>query len=132
METKPRRRASIRFINAPAGFVTDLASIPSLLWSWLPNDGLYMHAAIIHDWIYWDQGRSRDEADNILWGDMTDLGVAYLTRQAIYQGVSKFGGSAWDSNAKRKASGEKRVLKKFPTDPVTTWEEWKKQPEVFV
>ena len=55
-----------------------------------------MHAAIIHDWIYWDQGRSRDEADNIFWSDMTDLGVAYLTRQAIYQGDSKFGGSAWD------------------------------------
>ena len=78
-------------IDVPAGFVTDLASIPWYLWSWLPNDGPYMHAAIIHDWIYWDQSRSRDEADNILWIDMTDLGVGYVTRQMIYQAVSRLG-----------------------------------------
>lgn len=90
-----------------------------------------MHAAIIHDWIYWDQSRSREEADNILWIDMTDLGVGYLTRQMIYQAVSRFGQGAWDSNAKLKASGEKRLLKKYPSDPTTTWDEWKKQPDVF-
>jgi hypothetical protein len=118
-------------IDVPAGFVTDLASIPWYLWSWLPNDGPYMHAAIIHDWIYWDQSRSRDEADNILWIDMTDLGVGYVTRQMIYQAVSRLGQAAWDSNAKLKASGEKRLLKKYPTDPATTWDEWKKQPDVF-
>lgn len=118
-------------IDVPAGFVTDLASIPWYLWSWLPNDGPYMHAAIIHDWIYWDQSRSREEADNILWIDMTDLGVGYLTRQMIYQAVSRFGQGAWDSNAKLKASGEKRLLKKYPSDPTTTWDEWKKQPDVF-
>jgi hypothetical protein len=78
-------------IDVPAGFVTDLASIPWYLWSWLPNDGPYMHAAIIHDWVYWDQSRSRDEADNILWIDMTDLGVGYVTRQIIYQAVSRLG-----------------------------------------
>ena len=118
-------------IDVPAGFVTDLASIPWYLWSWLPNDGPYMHAAIIHDWIYWDQSRSREEADNILWIDMTDLGVGYLTRQMSYQAVSRFGQGAWDSNAKLKASGEKRLLKKYPSDPTTTWDEWKKQPDVF-
>ena len=118
-------------IDVPAGFVTDLASIPWYLWSWLPNDGPYMHAAIIHDWIYWDQSRSRDEADNILWIDMTDLGVGYVTRQIIYQAVSRLGQRAWDSNAKLKASGEKRLLKKYPSDPTTTWDEWKKQPDVF-
>jgi len=118
-------------VDVPAGFATDLASVPWYLWSWLPNDGLYLHAAIIHDWLYWDQGRPREEADNILWVDMTDLKVGYATRQAIYQGVHWRGQGAWDANAKLKAAGEKRVLKKFPTDPVVSWAEWKTQPGVF-
>jgi hypothetical protein len=90
-----------------------------------------MHAAIVHDWLYWDQQRSHEEADNILWVDMTDLTVGYITRQAIYRGVRLKGGSAWDSNARLKASGEKRLLKKYPTDPVITWAEWKRRPDVF-
>jgi hypothetical protein len=49
----------------------------------------------------------------------------------IYQAVSRFGQAAWDSNAELKASGEKRLLKKYPSDPTTTWDEWKKQPDVF-
>ncbi len=32
-----------------------------------------------------DQARPRDEADNVLRIDMTDLKVGYWTRQAIYQ-----------------------------------------------
>ena len=106
--------------DVPAGFVTDLASVPWYLWNWLPNDGLYLHAAIIHDWLYWDQARARDEADNVLWIDMTDLKVGYPTRQAIYQGVHLRGQGAWDANAALKASGEKRVLKRFPDDPVVS------------
>jgi len=117
--------------DVPAGFVTDLASVPWYLWNWLSNDGLYLHAAIIHDWLYWDQARARDEADNVLWIDMTDLKVGYLTRQAIYQGVHLRGQGAWDANAALKASGEKRVLKRFPDDPVVSWDEWKKRPDVF-
>lgn len=81
-------------IDVSAGFVTDLASVPWYLWSWLPNDGPYMHAAIIHDWIYWDQVRPRNQGDTILWGDMTDCGVGYVTKQMIYQAVSRLGQSA--------------------------------------
>lgn len=118
-------------IDVPAGFVTDLASVPWELWSWLPDDGPYMHAAIIHDWIYWDQGRSKDEADNILWNDMTDLKVGWMAKEAIFKGVQWKGQGAWDANAALKASGERRILKQYPDNPVTTWEEWKKVPGVF-
>jgi Protein of unknown function (DUF1353) len=118
-------------VEVPAGFVTDLASVPWYLWNWLPADGSYMHAAIVHDWLYWDQQRTREEADNILKVDMTDLKVSYLKLQAIYQAIRLWGGSSWDGNAKLKAAGEKRLLKKYPTDPVTTWTEWKTHPDVF-
>ena len=118
-------------VDVPAGFVTDLTSIPWYLWSWLPNNGPYMHAAIVHDWLYWDQSRSREEADAILQIDMADLRVGYVTRQIIYWAVRWRGQSAWDANAHLKSLGEKRLLKKYPPDPVTTWEEWKRQPDVF-
>jgi Protein of unknown function (DUF1353) len=118
-------------VSVPAGFVTDLTSVPWYLWSWLPNDGPYMHAAIIHDWLYWNQRGTRGDADDILNNDMTDLKVGFLTRQTIYRTVQLRGGSSWDANAKLKAAGEKRLLKKFPTDPVTTWDEWKTKPDVF-
>ncbi len=115
-------------VDVPKGFVTDLASTPWYLWSLLPNNGLYLHAAIIHDWLYWNQPRPRDEADNILWIDMTDLKVGYWTRQAIYQGAHLWGKCAWVANAALKNSGEKRQLKRFPDNAVVSWDEWKKDP----
>jgi hypothetical protein len=39
--------------------------------------------------------------------------------------VKTFGGLAWQSNAKLKAAGEKRLLTKFPEDPTLTWKQWK-------
>ena len=44
-------------ITVPAGFVTDLASIPRLVWSFYPPDGPWVKAAIIHDFLYDTQGR---------------------------------------------------------------------------
>src|SRR5262245_38142541 len=45
--------------TVPAGFVTDLASIPRIFWSALPRDGEYAYAAILHDYLYWTQVRDR-------------------------------------------------------------------------
>jgi hypothetical protein len=54
------RENSARFrIVIPRGFITDLASVPRLLWT-LSNftpDGLIRAAAVIHDWIYAQQGQ---------------------------------------------------------------------------
>ena len=43
-------------IVVPRGFVTDLASIPRPFWSWLPPDGPWAKAAVIHDFLYYTQG----------------------------------------------------------------------------
>ena len=41
------------FISAQnAGFVTDLASTPQILWSMLPRAAAYSYPAIIHDYLY--------------------------------------------------------------------------------
>src|SRR5688572_10892672 len=52
-------------IRIPAGFVTDFASIPRALWWLYPPTGRWGRAAVIHDWLYRKQTRSRAEADAI-------------------------------------------------------------------
>lgn len=118
-------------VIAPRGFVTDFASVPRLFWTLLPPDGVYTYAAVLHDFLYWEQSTSRTTADEILKLAMQELKVSTTTADAIYAAVRAFGSSAWDDNARLKSQGEKRVLQKFPSDPVVTWEEWKKRSDVW-
>ena len=50
-------------VTAPRGFVTDLASVPKVLWPIMPPTSKYTHASIIHDFHDWTQDISRKEAD---------------------------------------------------------------------
>jgi hypothetical protein len=127
----PKQDQSLPTVDVPTGFVTDFASVPRAFWSILPPDGEYTYAAILHDYLYWNQATDKATADLVLKGAMEDFGVSSADAILVYNGV-KFGGqSAWDGNAALKASGEKRVLKKFPTDPTTRWADWKLRPDVF-
>jgi hypothetical protein len=118
-------------VTVPGGFVSDLASIPQALWSVLPRTGRHAYAAVVHDYLYWVQSTKRDEADLVFKTAMQDLKVASATAEAMYLAVSYEGQSAWDSNAKLKAAGEKRILSRFPDNPLTSWSDWRKQPNVF-
>jgi hypothetical protein len=127
--------ARFQRVDVPIGFVTDLASVPSIFWSLLPKDGAYLHAAIVHDYAYWMQTNPRDAADEMLRIGMRELQVPAWKIAAIYRAVRTpmiGGASAWAKNAERKSAGEKRILKRYPSDPRTTWTEWKTQPDVFV
>lgn len=127
----PAQAGKFAPVSAPTGFVTDLASIPPIFFSWLRPDGEYAFAAVIHDYLYWEQSRPRKVADAIFKLAMEDLQVDRKKMIAIYDAVRAFGRSAWHWNAKLKAQGEKRVLAKFPPTAAMTWVEWKKQPGVF-
>lgn len=118
-------------VQVPSGFVTDFTSIPRIFWSALRPDGIYTYAAIIHDYIYWEQSVSREEADEIFRFAMEDFNVGTVAKNAIYSGVRLGGSSAWDNNAKLKAAGEKRRLKAFPKAPTVRWSDWKTKPDVF-
>ncbi|WP_206001977.1 DUF1353 domain-containing protein [Paraburkholderia aromaticivorans] len=118
-------------VIAPRGFVTDLASIPPIFYSLLRPDGRYAYAAIIHDYLYWEQNTKREDADEIFRFAMVDLGVSPLQTATLYNAVRRFGESAWKSNANQKANGEKRILASFPNDPTVTWDVWKRTPDVF-
>ena len=112
-------------VRVPTGFVTDFASVPRIFWTWLPPDGLYAYAAVIHDYLYWEQSLSRSESDEILKLCMEDFQINTLVVAAIYRGVRLGGQSAWDQNARLKKKGEKRMLKTFPSDPTVRWGDWK-------
>jgi len=112
-------------VTVPVGFVTDFTSIPRVFWSALRPDGLYTYPAIVHDYLYWEQTVPREAADLIFKFGMEDFRVATPTIAAVYNAVKTFGGLAWQSNAKLKAAGEKRLLTKLPEDPTLTWKQWK-------
>jgi len=118
-------------VIVPVGFVTDLASIPRIFWTALRPDGQYAYAAIVHDYLYWFQMRPRQESDTILKLGMEDFSIKRSTVAAIFGAVRLAGGAAWAENARFRKAGEKRILRKFPDDPRSTWENWKQRPNVF-
>ena len=82
-------------VQVPAGFVTDFASVPWPLWSFLPYWGKYGKAAVLHDYIYQTQSRTRKEADEIFHEAMLVSGTKPWKARVMYWGVRIFGFLAW-------------------------------------
>jgi len=118
-------------VTVPLGFVTDFASIPRAFWSLLRPDGDYAYAAVIHDYLYWNQALSREQSDLIFKLAMQDFKIGAAEVTTIYAGVRAGGAGPWKENAKLKAGGERRVLKTPPKDPRVKWVDYKKRAEVF-
>jgi len=100
-------------IVVPAGFITDLASIPSALWWWESPHETTLAPAIIHDYLYWQQTCSKDESDAVMYLAMKELGLGYMERKAVYAGIrTPFAQSAWDENESARVGGESRFFTK--------------------
>ena len=98
-------------IVVPAGFITDFASIPTIFASFgLSHNGRYSKAAIVHDYLYWSQSCTRQQADNLLLIAMKESLVSAFPRWLVYEGVSAAGQSSWDSNAREKADRLPRIV----------------------
>lgn len=83
-------------IVVEAGFITDFASIPRVLWNILPPTGKYGKAAVVHDKLYRTKGlATRPQADSILLEAMKVCGVGWFTRSTIYAGVRIGGFSSY-------------------------------------
>ena len=96
-------------VEVPVGFQTDFASIPRLFWAILPKWGRYGNGAVIHDWLYWEQARDRNEADAIFLESMEILRVGTPVRYLMYWAVRAFGWLAWYRNQADRAAGFNRV-----------------------
>jgi hypothetical protein len=76
----------------PAGFISNLASVPRPLWSIVPPFGAYNRAAIIHDYLYVSGGEcSRFLADAIFREAMHQLGIPLWRRVVMFYAVRWFG-----------------------------------------
>lgn len=99
-----------QIITVPAGFVTDFASVP---WyaRWLISVlGKHSIPAIVHDYLYWEQRCTRDEADAILKEAMNEYGSSWRDQDAVYYAVRYGAQSAWDENQTDRSRGYIRVL----------------------
>ena len=84
-------------VTVPAGFVTDLASIPPLLRPVFDQNDASRQPAVLHDWLYCSKNLSRSEADALFLEALAHVGVGRLRRLAMYAAVRAFGGRYWGS-----------------------------------
>ena len=89
----------------PAGFVTDLASIPRLLYALVPVNGRHRAAAILHDWLYEVQTRTLAESDALFLAAMADSGVRWTQRYAMWAAVRVGGWVPWVRRAGAASEG---------------------------
>jgi|SRR3990167_8029016 len=82
-------------IKVPAGFKTDFASTPVFAWPLFPPWYRGSKAAVIHDWLYRTQERTRKEADQIFKEAMCILGVPKWQCTIMYLVVRWFAWLAW-------------------------------------
>lgn len=83
-------------IEIPAGFLTDFASIPRILWRYLdPEDSAIQFASLVHDYLYFTQPCSREVADKVMVEAMEISGARWDQRVVAYRAVRLFGGSHW-------------------------------------
>ena len=82
-------------IVVPAGYRTDFASIPRIMWRIIgsPASGKYREAAVIHDWLCDEAFHSvdSDTAADIFNEAMVDLGVSVWRRWMMVKAVKWFG-----------------------------------------
>ncbi|HEY7379023.1 MAG TPA: hypothetical protein VH542_10100, partial [Steroidobacteraceae bacterium] len=83
-----------------------------------------------HDYLYWTQKCTREQADRLLVIAMKESLVSTLDERAIYDGVHLGGERAWNDNAANAIRGLPRILpeaNRQPPDPNMTWSEYAEQ-----
>lgn len=114
-------------MTVPVGFVTDFASIPQALQSIIRQNGLYILPAVVHDYLYWKQTCTREQADQIFMLAMIENKVADVHRFPIHAAVRAAGSFAWDDNAKERAANLVRILPKdrMTITAATLWPDYR-------
>ena len=88
-----------RRVNVPAGYLTDGASVPRVLWGVIPPWGKYGQAAVMHDWLceylkVWNgsdwENITRDQCDKLFLDGMETLNVGKVLRTSMYAAVTAY------------------------------------------
>lgn len=93
-----------RTYTAPAGYITDLASIPPVVF-WRPKSGRHNEGDVIHDAAYSGDlivspphDLTREEADGLFYYAMEALGVSWWSRNVMWSAVRVGGGPLWQGD----------------------------------
>lgn len=86
-------------IIIPAGFRTDLASVPQIIWSLIPPFGKHSYAAVVHDYLYANNRKtvngifdfSRANCDEIFYNKMRYYQVGKFKAKTMWLAVRAFG-----------------------------------------
>jgi hypothetical protein len=127
-----RRLGELDRIVVPAGFVTNLSSIPALLWPVLPPRNVYAIPTVLHSYLYWTQELPRSVADKVFVIAMRDADVDDKLIRLFASAIGAFGERAWQANAAAKKKGERRFLRVVPVESGMDWEHLKAMPDAFV
>lgn len=101
---------SSEVIRVPEGFVCDGQSYPRLLWFIDNPQGRGAKAGVVHDYLYWLNGRqpsplaktyNRAESDAIFKEALEVSGVNWLSRNVRYAALRMFGWAAWNAHSNR-------------------------------
>lgn len=108
------------WLIVPKGFITDFASIPRVFWNIYPPTGIYMPAALLHDFHYACELKSplpyAKDMDTRYWCDclfydvMKDCGCNWFTRTVMYRAVRDWGWIVWNSSGHSEQALETRKL----------------------
>ncbi len=95
------------WILIKAGFCTDFASTPQVIWSIMPPDDLWAQSAVVHDFLYRFKGVlpegsffvkgtfTRKECDKIFYIGNKILGVPIAKNRLAYRALRVAGWYAW-------------------------------------
>ena len=117
-------------VIVPRGFITDFASMPQplrALRDLMPSTDRYGVPALVHDYLYWRQDCTREQADNIMEIALKEAGVSVLERKLVREGLRQFGQASWDTNKRARDSGLVRTVgPPYDQIPLTgTWPEYR-------
>ena len=79
----------------PAGFQTDLASVPRIPFIYDALGSTANEAAVLHDYLYSRHVVDRKTADAIFLEAAKSTGVPWWRRYAMWAGIRLFGGAHW-------------------------------------
>ena len=114
-------------IAVPRGFVTDLTSVPSAVRSAVSVMGRHGRAAIVHDYLYWQQECTREQADQIMVIAMVESGVSANDIFGIHLALRLFGGPAWANNGTERQQGlPRRVPEPGALPPLAEWRSFRR------
>lgn len=85
----------IGLVTVPAGFVTDLASVPRLPVAFFLAGGLAHAAAVVHDWLYTTHQTDRATADAVFKEAAQACGVSAWRAYLMWLGVRAGGAGSW-------------------------------------